>query len=87
MWERIKIAYIEPIPNGNSDARIFFLRFHKAQDHVFDNSSLAADRVIITEDGDYGGHGESEKADGYTYITKELGVQLFRASDFCKVFT
>lgn len=87
LWARMKVLYIEPVPDGDHDKRLYSLGFHEAQDHVFVNTALAADRVIITEDGDYGVHGEPEKEDVHTYITEGLGMQLFHASDFCDAFT
>lgn len=83
LWKRMKIVSVEPRSDGDHDEKLVSLVFHEPQDHVFVNTALAVDKVIITEDGDYGVHGEAEKKEVYTYLSEELNVRLFPARDFC----
>lgn len=82
LWKRTKIVYVEPIPDGTHDVKLVSLGFHEVEDHVFVNTALAADKVIITEDGDYGVHGEVDKKEVYSYLTEDLGIQLLHAYEF-----
>lgn len=55
------------------------LKFHEPEDRVFVGSAYHTDGKIITEDSDYGVHGEEEKKAVYEYMKQEMNLQVFTA--------
>ena len=84
LYEREKIYKVKPLYNEDIRQKLIESGFHEKQDHVFAFTALAADKVIVTEDSDYGVHFESEKKRTYEYLTGELGLLLFDAQGFVK---
>ena len=58
------------------------LGFHEEEDHVFVGTAVHADKVIITEDSDYGVHGESDKQPDYEYMKNDMELSVLTAAGF-----
>lgn len=58
--------------------------FHEPEDWVFVFAALASDLTIVSEDSDYGIHGEADKKPIYDYLSNELGLLLLSADDALK---
>lgn len=84
LYEIEKIHPVKPLYNEEIRQKLIETGFHEVQDHVFVFTALAADKVIVTEDSDYGVHLEPEKRRTYEYLTGELGLLLFDAQGFVK---
>lgn len=55
------------------------LKFHEAEDRIFVGAAYNTDHKIITEDSDYGVHGEEEKKGVYEYMKQEMNLQVLTA--------
>ena len=53
--------------------------FHEEEDHVFVGTSMNTDHIIITEDSDYGVHGEKDKVEVYRYMRDKMTLRVYRA--------
>ncbi|MCD8059438.1 MAG: PIN domain-containing protein [Bacteroides fragilis] len=58
--------------------------FHEPEDQIFVGTAMNADKVIVTEDSDYGVHGEPEKQAVATYMQGEMRLQVYSAEEFLK---
>lgn len=58
------------------------LGFHEAEDHVFVGAAMNADKFIISEDSDYGVHGETDKQKVIAYMKEQMGLQVVSAAQF-----
>ncbi len=47
---------------------------------------MNADKFIVSEDSDYGVHGEPDKQDVFTYMRDEMGLQVVSAEQFSGEF-
>lgn len=59
--------------------------FHEEEDQCFVCCAEKTGKILVTEDSDYGVHGEPEKKEAYQYITEQMQVRLFTACEFCEV--
>ncbi|MCD8338310.1 MAG: PIN domain-containing protein [Lachnospiraceae bacterium] len=58
--------------------------FHEPEDHVFVGTAMNADKLIVTEDSDYGVHQEAEKQAVFTYMKEKMGMQVMSAEQFSR---
>ncbi|MCD7813321.1 MAG: PIN domain-containing protein [Lachnospiraceae bacterium] len=56
--------------------------FHEPEDHVFVGTAMNADKIIVTEDSDYGVHQEAEKQEVFTYMKEKMGMRVMSAEQF-----
>lgn len=84
LFEHDKIRKVKPLYSEDIQQKLSETGFHEKQDHVFVFTALAADKIIVTEDSDYGLHNEPDKKEAYEYLTGELGLRLFDAQGFTK---
>lgn len=59
--------------------------FHEKEDHIFVGTAMHADRIIVTEDSDYGVHGELEYKKAYTYMKEQMGLSVLASSQFLDI--
>lgn len=55
------------------------LQFHEPEDRVFVGVAYNTDKQIITEDSDYGVHGEEEKKAVYDYMKEKMSLNVYSA--------
>ena len=55
------------------------MSFHEPEDHVFVGVALSTDKTIVTDDSDYGVHGETDKQQVYEYMRDELQLTVFNS--------
>ncbi len=65
---------------------LYKLGFQEKEDHIFVGTAMNADKILVTEDSDYGGHGEVEYQKVYTYMKDEMGLVVLTGHKFlnCK---
>ncbi len=59
--------------------KLIQLSFHEPEDHVFVGVALSTDKTIVTDDSDYGVHGETDKQQVYEYMRDELQLTVFNS--------
>ena len=82
LFRKRRIEFVVLRQDIKLEERLYELKFHEQEDHVFVVTALAADRIIVTEDSDYGVHGERDYEKVYHYLTEELKLNLFTAEGF-----
>ena len=55
------------------------LQFHEPEDRIFVGVAYNTDKQIITEDSDYGVHGEEDKRETYHYMKNEMNLSVYSA--------
>lgn len=75
--KRVDISYDETIKKD-----LYLRGFIGKEDYIFVETALASDRCLVTEDSDYGVHGEEDKKNAYEYITNSLKIILFYSKLF-----
>lgn len=83
LHERNKIRWVNIIENEKISIGLIKNNFHEIEDHVFVFTALASDKIIVTEDSDYGIDSKEEYHKcSFNYLTKKLNLQLFTAQLF-----
>lgn len=59
--------------------KLIQLTFHEPEDHIFVGVALSTDKRIVTDDSDYGTHGEVEKQQVYEYMRDELQLTVLNS--------
>lgn len=61
------------------------LGFQEQEDHVFAGTAMNADKILITEDSDYGVHGEESYQKVYTYMKQIMGLSVLSSKQFVEM--
>ncbi len=61
---------------------LYELGFHEKEDHIFTGTAMNGDKILITEDSDYGVYGEKEYEKVYTYMKTQMGLQVLTSNTF-----
>lgn len=59
--------------------------FHEKEDHIFVGTAMHSDRIIVTEDSDYGVHGELESKKAYTYMKEQMRLSVLTSKQFLEI--
>ncbi len=81
-YDNRKLIQVPPVMDDNLKKELLRRGFHEVEDHIFVFTALAADKMIVTEDSDYGVHGEIEKEAVYDYMTIDKGMTLKNSEEF-----
>ena len=57
------------------------LQFHEPEDRIFVGVAYNTDKKIITEDSDYGVHGEVDKKGVYDYMREKMDLDVYSAEE------
>nr|WP_297707395.1 PIN domain-containing protein [uncultured Butyrivibrio sp.] len=71
------------IPKHDRDMLIS-LGFHEPEDHVFVGTALKSGKYIVTDDSDYGTHGEEDKREVNDYMKSLLRLRLENSKEGLK---
>lgn len=80
-----RIDWITPFDDSAYKMELVRRGFHEAEDIKFVNVAMASDRVIVSEDSDYGVHGEEDKKEVYDYMTGKMLLELYNSKQFVDV--
>ena len=64
--------------------RLDELDFQEAEDRIFVGVALHSDKVIVTEDSDYGAKGEEDYKRVFEYMRDMLGLRVYSSNKFCE---
>lgn len=79
MRKQKRLVYRDSKISNRIDNKLIELGFHEPEDHVFVGVALNAEKVIVTDDSDYGAHGETEKKTVHEYMIHELGLDILNS--------
>lgn len=57
--------------------------FHEPEDMVFAGVCFNSDKFLVSNDSDYGTHGEEEKKEVYDYMKNNMGMTVVNSDDAC----
>ena len=80
-----KVVYVQGVCSKEAD-KVFDDWGLQEEDRVFLYTAMGADKIIITEDSDFGvGKGKEQYKHRFDYITNDMGVMIFDANHFLDV--
>ncbi len=56
--------------------------FHEKEDHIFVGTAMHSDKIIVTEDSDYGVHGELQAQQVSIYMKEQMGLSVLTGRQF-----
>ena len=82
MYETEKIKWVEIKCDDSIKTELEKLGFIGIEDYLFVETAIASDHYLITEDSDFGVHGEENYQRAYRYLTECLKIFLYSAKSF-----
>ena len=80
--ESEKVKYVIPIVDLKISEKLNEMKMQE-EDRVFVFTAIAADKFLISEDGDFGvSKGKEEYKERYKYFTENLGMKIMNSSSF-----
>lgn len=68
------------------EKELYQLGFQEKEDHIFVGAAMNADKILVTEDSDYGVHGEKDYQKVYTYMKDNMGLLVLESNQFYNQF-
>lgn len=72
--------------NKNEEKHLKQLGFHEKEDHVFVGTAMHTDKIIVTEDSDYGVHGEEEAKKVNIYMKDHMKLSVHTSRQFLDIW-
>ena len=72
--------------NKNEEKHLKQLGFHENEDHVFVGTAIHTDKIIVTEDSDYGVHGEEEAKKVNIYMRDHMKLSVHTSRQFLDIW-
>ena len=82
LFWRDKVTYVEPADITEIAEKLDEIDFHESEDRKFLATALAADKIIVTEDSDYGIPDDPEYSKRYKFFTEEQGMEIDNSERF-----
>lgn len=81
LMQRNRCIYFSSKLSSDIRKSLLIRGFHEQEDHIFVGVALNGDKVIVSNDSDYGANGEVDKSAVYEYM-KSLGLSVYSAQRF-----
>lgn len=75
-----RVVYRSAKIDNKHKNQLMRLGFHELEDHVFVGTAMHADKIIVTDDSDYGINDEPEKCQVYEYMTNEMKLNVWNSN-------
>ena len=79
-------CWVDSRLNKAQEAELYNLGFHEKEDHVFTGTAMNADKILMTEDSDYGVHGETVAQKVFVYMRDQMGLSVVTSKGFLEIF-
>lgn len=82
LFSKQKIRLVNYRLTDEIKADLVRVKFHEEEDWVFIGTALNSDKIIVSEDSDYGIKGEKGHEEAFQYLTGRLALRLYSSSSY-----